>query len=260
MFIFSRTRRKSNLNFHQKLTFLNVILLFSLTSSSFSLPCDDIRCKTKSCNENGTCICNLPDPSTILNGNRQFLGGKFCDEEVTMCDGTNSFWCRNGGICNELIHGEKYTCKCDPSYSGEHCEYRGAPCGKIYCFHLAQCLFEVEGDVCDCPPNWKGSVDCSLPTTTHTDSSVTTSTTIQRLPREEDGHSSKWFVFFFVVSFASGAAAGAVMYLKKFFSKNDKDTRKFQQLSQIQACDLLDDDDDGSFAPHVAYNDDDAHR
>ncbi|KAI3943746.1 hypothetical protein MKW98_004251 [Papaver atlanticum] len=27
----------------------------------------------------------------------------------------------------------------------------------------------VEGDVCDCSPNWKVSVDCSLPTATHTD-------------------------------------------------------------------------------------------
>ncbi|KAI3878832.1 hypothetical protein MKX03_013972 [Papaver bracteatum] len=259
MFIFSRTRRKSKLNFHQKLIFLNVILLFFLTSSCFSLPCDDIRCKTKSCNENGTCICNLPDPSTILNGDRQFLGGKFCDEEVTMCDGTNSFWCGNGGICNELIHGEKYTCKCGPSYIGEHCEYRGAPCGKIYCFHLAQCLFEVEGDVCDCPPNWKGSVDCSLPTPTHTDN-VTTSTTIPRLPREEDSHSSKWLVLLFVVSFASGAAAGAVIYLKKFFRKNDRDTGKFQQLSQMQARDFLDEDDEESFVPHGAHTDDDAHR
>ncbi|RZC72719.1 hypothetical protein C5167_048197 [Papaver somniferum] len=64
------------------------------------------------------------------------------------------------------------------------------------------------------PPNWKGSVDCSLPTATHT---------------------------------------GAVNYLKKFFGKNDRDTRKFQQSSQMQAHDFLDDDDEESFVPHIVH-------
>ncbi|KAJ7942315.1 Epidermal growth factor-like domain, partial [Quillaja saponaria] len=66
------------------------------------LKCEEnaTSCKTGLCNSNtGTCICNLPDPSTILDGDRVFLGGKFCDEEMTMCDGTNSFWCENGGTC-----------------------------------------------------------------------------------------------------------------------------------------------------------------
>ncbi|KAI3860487.1 hypothetical protein MKW92_012642 [Papaver armeniacum] len=63
----------------------------------------------------------------------------------------------------------------------------------------------------------------------------------------------QWLVLFFVVSFASGAAAGAVIYLKKFFGKNDRDTRKFQQLSQMQARDFLDDDDEESFVPHIVH-------
>jgi len=33
--------------------------------------------------------------------------GKFCDEEMSMCDGTNSFWCEHGGSCEEIVQGEK---------------------------------------------------------------------------------------------------------------------------------------------------------
>ena len=85
---------------------------------------------------------------------------------MTMCDGTNSFWCENGGTCEEIVQGEDYSCKCPPGYTGEHCEHPGAPCGRIFCFHEAECL--TESDVCECPPNWKGSVDCSHPTKNRT--------------------------------------------------------------------------------------------
>ena len=37
--------------------------------------------------------------------------GKFYDEEMSMCDGTNSFWCEHGGSCEEIVQGEKYSCK-----------------------------------------------------------------------------------------------------------------------------------------------------
>jgi len=37
--------------------------------------------------------------------------GMFCDEEMSMCDGTNSFWCEHGGSCEEIVQGEKYSCK-----------------------------------------------------------------------------------------------------------------------------------------------------
>lgn len=82
---------------------------------------------------------------------------------------------------------------------------------------------------------------------------VNPSSTIPKFPREEDSHSSKWLVLFSVVSFAPGATAGAVNYLKKFFGKNDRDTRKFQQSSQMQAHDFLDDDDEESFVPHIVH-------
>ncbi|OVA13971.1 Epidermal growth factor-like domain [Macleaya cordata] len=252
--IFTRKRRKGKARSNSlQLLFLSIFLL--LSSNASSLPCDDTRCKTQSCDENGTCICDLPDLSTILDGDRKFLGGRFCDEERIMCDGTNSFWCGHGGICEEIVHGENYTCKCSPGYTGEHCEHTGAPCGKIFCFHQAECLFEAEGDVCDCPPNWKGSIDCSLPTRTNSDS--ITNSTIPKLPRAEDSPSSKWLVLFFVVSFASGAAAVAVIYLKRFVKKKERATAKFQQLSQMQARDFLDDDDDEeAFVPRAVHNDD----
>lgn len=81
-----------------------------------------------------------------------------------MCDGTNSFWCEHGGQCEEIVQGEVYTCKCPRGYSGEHCELVGVPCGKnIFCFHGAECLVK-EGDPCACPPGWKGSPDCLVPT------------------------------------------------------------------------------------------------
>ncbi|KAH1155855.1 hypothetical protein GYH30_050907 [Glycine max] len=140
-----------------------VSLLLGLLSV-YSLECDDDRCKTGLCNNTGACICNLPDPSTILNGDRTFFGGKFCDEEMTMCDGTNSFWCEHGATCEEIVQGEKYSCKCPLGFAGEHCEHSGAPCGHTFCFHNAECLAET-GDVCQCPSEWKGSADCSLPTT-----------------------------------------------------------------------------------------------
>ncbi|CAL5349200.1 unnamed protein product [Camellia sinensis] len=118
-----------------------------MSIAAAALPCDDDRCKTGSCNSTGYCICNLPDPSTILDGDRPFQGGRFCDEEMTMCDGTNSFWCGNGGTCEEIVQGENYKCQCQTGHSGEHCELAGAPCGDIFCFHGGACL--VENDVCD---------------------------------------------------------------------------------------------------------------
>jgi len=78
-----------------------------------------------------------------------------------MCDGTNSFWCEHGASCEEIVQGEKYSCKCPPGFGGEHCEHSGASCGQTFCFHNAECLAEA-GEVCQCPSEWKGSPDCSL--------------------------------------------------------------------------------------------------
>ena len=90
-----------------------------------------------------------------------YFRGKFCDIPRTMCDGSNSFWCQNG-TCNEIVQGETYTCLCEEGYAGENCELEGIPCGDSYCFHNAECI--QADDPCDCPADWKGSQDCSMPT------------------------------------------------------------------------------------------------
>ncbi|KAF8380190.1 hypothetical protein HHK36_027672 [Tetracentron sinense] len=242
----SGKRRRIKIGFMK--LFLLFLLLFSYNASS--LPCNDNRCKTGSCNDTGACICNLLSPSTILDGDRPFLGGRFCDEEQIMCDGTNSFWCEHGGNCVEIVHGENYTCKCPPGYTGLHCEHKGAPCDQIFCFHEAECL--VEGDFCDCPPNWRGSVDCSLPTKTNTDS-VTDSTTTG-LPHVESSNNMKWFVVEVLATLCSlGAVVAAVILTKRFLKKNEMTTPKFQQLSQMQTHGFFDDDED-SEVPEVIRN------
>ncbi|GLT84671.1 hypothetical protein SLE2022_028880 [Rubroshorea leprosula] len=212
-----------------------VVVVISLVFGSLnsnSLPCDDARCRTESCNSSGDCICDLPDPSTVLDGNRTFLGGEFCDEEMTMCDGTNSFWCEHGGICEEIVQGENYTCNCRPGFTGQHCENSGAPCGPIFCFHEAECL--VEGHLCECPPQWKGSVDCSVPTKPKIDSS-SSSSTVKRLDPagNSTNHSNNWVVVL-VVLFSVGAVAGVVFYVNNLYNKRKEGAQKFQPLSHMQ--------------------------
>ncbi|XVF80106.1 hypothetical protein PTKIN_Ptkin15bG0043800 [Pterospermum kingtungense] len=226
------------------------LLLGSLNVHSLS--CEDSRCKTGSCNSAGNCICNLPDPSTILDGDRPFLGGKFCDEEMTMCDGTNSFWCENGGICEEIVQGEDYSCICPPGYSGDHCEHPGARCGRIFCFHGAECL--AESGVCQCPPNWKGSVDCSLPTQNTTDPSMNSN--MPQFPHwgSSNNSSTNWIVVVVAISFSIGAVAGGAIYAKKLFGKKET-APKFQQLSRMQSRGILDDDDErDTMVPEMSRN------
>ncbi|OMP00382.1 hypothetical protein COLO4_12741 [Corchorus olitorius] len=213
-----------------------------------SLPCEDSRCKTGSCDSTGACICNFPHPSTILDGDRPFLGGKFCDEEMTMCDGTNSFWCENGGICQEIVQGEDYLCKCRPGYTGEHCQHPGVPCGRTFCFHEAECL--TESGVCQCAPNWRGSSDCSLPTHNTTDSSM--DSTMSQLPHWGSSNgSTSWIVVVVAISFSIGAVAGGAIYVKKLFGKKET-APKFQQLSRMQSH--MDDDEADAMVPEMSRN------
>ncbi|XP_057980797.1 uncharacterized protein LOC131166348 [Malania oleifera] len=225
------------------------LLLLSINVNS--LPCEDSRCKTGSCNSTGSCICSLPDPSTILDGDRPFLGGRFCDEEQVLCDGTNSFWCEHGGRCEEIVQGENYSCSCPPGYAGSHCEHLGAPCGRIFCFHEAECL--VEDRICQCPPHWRGSADCSLPTLTPTDSSRNSTAT--RLPQDRSSGNTNWAAVVLGISL-SGGAVGAIVYANKFFTQKKKTAiAKFQQLSQSQNHDFLEEDEDDSHVHGAVLND-----
>ncbi|GAV79471.1 EGF domain-containing protein [Cephalotus follicularis] len=235
--------------------FLNIFTLSLFVGTLVNvncIPCEDSRCKTGQCNATGSCICNLPDPSTILDGDRPFLGGRFCDEEMTMCDGSNSFWCENRGTCEEIVQGENYTCKCHPGYTGTRCENPGAPCGRIFCFHEAECL--VEGDLCECPPDWKGSVDCSIPTKTLADTTKNSMTT--KLPNEESTHqSTNWMVVVLAISFLVGGVAWGAIYTKRLFCKKETADPKFQELSQLQTHGILDDSEDDALVPDRIFND-----
>ncbi|EEF50562.1 delta-like protein 4 isoform X2 [Ricinus communis] len=217
------------------------------------LPCEDnTKCGTGSCDITGSCICNLPNPSTILDGDRPFLGGKHCDEEMIMCDGTNSFWCEHGGKCVEIVQGENYTCKCLPGFIGDHCEHSGKACGRIHCFHEAKCL--VEDEICECPSDWKGNADCSLPTITQTESPANSTTTGIARPGENFFSRSNWVVVALAVSCSVGAVAGGAIYAKRLFSKKENAVPRFQQLSQMQSHDVLDDDEDGSMVHSNGYS------
>ncbi|KAI3411239.1 RING-type domain-containing protein [Psidium guajava] len=232
------------------------LVLYCLFLGSFdvsSLRCEDTRCRTGSCNGNGDCICKFPDPSTILDGDRLFLGGKFCNEETVMCDGTNSFWCEHGGKCEEIVQGEEYRCQCPPGYTGEHCEYSGARCGGIFCFHGAECL--VEGAACECPPGWRGSADCSLPTNSTTGSSKSTSSTGSD---QGDGDSdTSGLVLLFLVLCSVGAVLGLAIYAKKWVMRRQRTSPKSQQLSAMQPyCRVVEEDDDNQISAEDEHNDD----
>ncbi|XP_043716376.1 protein crumbs homolog 1-like [Telopea speciosissima] len=247
MYIFGKGR-KSKLG-RKELFLLSLLLLVSFNASA--LPCADNRCKTGNCSDTGACFCNLPDPSTILEGDRSFLGGRFCNEEQIMCDGTNSSWCEHGATCDEIVHGENYTCKCLPGYSGIHCEHVGAPCGRLFCFHEAECL--VEDDVCECPPDWRGSVDCSLPT--RTDTEPTTNSTTKVLTHADGKNNTKWLAVSLVISCTIAAVSIVSIYAKRFSKKRGGEGPKFQELSQIQTHNVFDDDEDDSSVSEAFLND-----
>ncbi|XP_039046229.1 delta-like protein 4 [Hibiscus syriacus] len=236
------------------MSMLRSVVAISLLFGSLnvhSLPCeDDSKCKTGSCNSHSDCICDIPDSSTILDGDRPFLGGRFCDEEMTMCDGTNSFWCENGGLCEEIVQGEDYSCKCPLGYTGKHCQYPGVRCDRMFCFHGAECL--VESNACECPSDWKGSVDCSLPTTNTTDSSGDSS--MSELPHWGSNNSSNtnWTLVIVGTLFSVGAVTGGAIFAKKLLGKKET-TPKFQQLSRMQSNGILEDERD-NMVPEMSRN------
>lgn len=161
-----------------------------------------------------------------------------------MCDGTNSFWCEHGGICEENVQGENYTCRCPQGYTGDHCEHSGAPCGSLFCFHQAECL--VEGHLCECPPQWKGSVDCSVATKQESDSDSFAS----NLSPRSSNHSSRWVVVL-VVLCSVGAIAGIGFYVTKIYSRKEAGM-SFQPMSQVQESTVEDNEADSLVSSRLA--------
>ncbi|XP_031475105.1 uncharacterized protein LOC116247218 [Nymphaea colorata] len=231
--------------------FLHKSLLLLLTflcpflSTIFSLPCADHRCRSGICAEDGTCIC-IP-PSITLDGHRPFYGGRFCDELQIMCGVRSMFWCEHGGSCEEAVLGEEeYFCACPWGYAGRHCELVGAPCGEMFCFHGAECLVNEQN--CQCPPDWRGSLDCVLPTSTN-DSVVQSTPTI--LPPDKGHHIEKWFVAVVAVASSLLVVSAAVLLAKKCCRKSESALTKFQDLYQVQMQGVLDDEEDPSPVPEL---------
>ncbi|WCJ22753.1 hypothetical protein M5689_004825 [Euphorbia peplus] len=225
---------------------LNIVLLSSVVSV-LSLTCETTRCKTGVCNNSGTCICILPDQSTVLDGDRSFMGGKFCDEEMIMCDGSDSFWCENGGKCLEIVQGEKYKCECEKGFGGDHCEIKGQKCGDVYCFNGGGCFGEQEDGVCDCPQNWKGSSDCSIQTIPSSDFSGNMTVTKLHPHPEKGSNFSTWIVVVLAISCSAGAVAGCAFYAEKIPTRKNTTAGKFQHHS------VLDSDEDEADA--LVHND-----
>lgn len=210
------------------------LLLVAFVAVSLSQECDP-KCGTQNCDSDGVCICELPSNSTMLLGDRPFFGGKFCDTPLTMCDGSNSFWCENG-LCNEIIQGENYTCMCKDGYAGDHCELEGVPCGDLYCYHNAEC---IQADVpCDCPAGWKGSEDCSTPTV----KSSMNNTDIEPVKTEGEGK-DKWYLPF-SLAIAVVVVAGIVFLGVKSLKKRSVAATEFHKLRQVQMRGFIDEDED----------------
>lgn len=170
----------------------------------------------------------------MLLGDRPFLGGEFCDTRMTMCDGSNSFWCENG-LCNEMVQGENYTCMCKEGYAGEHCEVEGVPCGDLYCYHGAEC---IQADApCDCPADWQGSQDCSEPTT----KSSTYNTDVDE--HVKTGGQDKWYLPLSVAAAVVVVAGIVVIGAKTPLRKRSSAATEFRKLQQVQMPDFVDEDE-----------------
>lgn len=212
-----------------------LLLLVPLLTSSIAAQDCDIKCATKNCNDEGACICDLPSNSSMLQGDRAFKGGQYCDTPRTMCDGSNTFWCENG-LCNEIIQGENYTCVCKDGYTGDHCELEGTTCGDFYCYHNGEC--NEGGGSCDCPADWQGSADCS----TATIKSSQSNTRVEPIERESK-ESNTWYLPVFVAIAVVVVAGGAVLGIKSM-RKRSKAATEFHKLRQVQMRGFIDEDED----------------
>ncbi|CAM6127286.1 unnamed protein product [Calypogeia fissa] len=208
-----------------------LVVLISFPRNALGQECE-LNCQTKNCSPEGVCICDIPSPDSLMQGNRNFLGGVFCSIPSVMCDGSNTFYCQFGGICNEIVQGENYTCTCPPGFAGEHCNFAGAICGDTYCYNGGACQVDLTGiGSCTCPDDFLGSNDCSVPTPI-------------ALPPAPEGeeyknskhHMGEWWVpvgiviaIILSVAFVSGLA---MSWYKRRMSKLSQ--IRFQELRQVQ--------------------------
>ncbi|KAL3697238.1 hypothetical protein R1sor_011314 [Riccia sorocarpa] len=222
------------------LIILIATLFLSFSGNSHAQDCET-NCAT-SCDENDKCVCLLPDPDSVMNGDRGFLGGVFCDTPSTMCDGTSSFWCESGGTCNEIVQGENYTCSCASGFSGVHCQDRGLVCGDSFCFNGGLC--NSVNSTCSCPPELRGAPDCSLPTALAPD---------VKNPVFEEHHAGEWYRPLLIVLAVVGVSVclGSVLFRWHKKRAENLSRTRFQELRQVQMVegpDFFDDGEDDPFA------------
>lgn len=97
-----------------------------------------------------------------------------------------------------------------------------------------------EDSLCDCPSNWRGSANCSLPTKIDVLNNTAPSTDATEYT---DG-GNEWLVPFVSAVIVVGALGIAVSLGKKLYKKRRAGAMKFQQLSHVQVQGFSDDDDD----------------
>jgi len=87
-------------------------------------------------------------------GNKPFKA--YCDMEqavVVECTGTP---CNNGATCDYQGDG-KYSCRCQPGYSGSHCETEINECSSNPCLNGGTCTDKLNGFSCACTSYFTGA-------------------------------------------------------------------------------------------------------
>ncbi|KAL2644049.1 hypothetical protein R1flu_011636 [Riccia fluitans] len=220
-----------------------IAAMLLLSGNSNAQDCVE-NCAT-TCDENGKCVCLLPDPDSAMNGDRSFMGGVFCNTPSTMCDGTNSFWCESGGTCNVIVQGKDYTCTCAPGFSGVHCEKRGDVCGDSFCFNGGLCI--SVNSTCNCPMELRGAPDCSLPTT------LAPAPADSKPLDYNEHHGGEWYrpLVIVLAVVAVSVCLGSVLFTWHKKRAENLSRSRFQELRQVQMAegpDFYDDGEDDPFA------------
>ena len=105
---------------------------------------------TNKCQNNGTCkssyvgsgeyktTCSCTEYFTGENCTECKFGyaGDRCEIDMDLCENSP---CHNGGTCED--HGNKFTCRCPPGYSGHDCSCDNNTCGRQLASVLCVCSY-----------------------------------------------------------------------------------------------------------------------